>query len=135
MKQENIFNIIKLDAQGLISAVVQDAKSSEILMVAFMHEEALKITLQTGFGDYFSRSRQKLWKKGEISGQVQKVEEILVDCDGDAVILKITQQGEPVGVACHTGRKSCFFRTVSSEGDLKLNQEVLVSKEELYGKD
>lgn len=134
MKEENIFAVTKFDEKGLISAVVQDFQSLEILMVAFMNEEALRLTLKTKLAHYFSRSRQKLWQKGETSGQIQEVKEILIDCDGDAVILKVEQKGKPVGVACHTGRKSCFFRRVEENGNLKINQKILIKEEDLYGK-
>lgn len=134
MKEENIFDIIKFDEKGLIPVIAQDVVSNEILMMAFMNEEALKITLKTKLAHYFSRSRQKLWQKGETSGQIQEVKEVLIDCDGDALIVKIEQKGEPKPVACHTGRKSCFFKTVQENGNLEINQEILVTKEELYGK-
>ena len=131
--KEHIFSIIKFNKEGFIPVIAQDYSNNEILMLAFMNEEALKITLKTRLAHYFSRSRQKLWQKGETSGQIQRVKEILIDCDGDALILKVEQLGEPVGVACHTGHKSCFFRTVLNDGDLIINQKVLVNKEVLYG--
>jgi phosphoribosyl-AMP cyclohydrolase len=134
MKGKNIFDIIKFDEKGLIPVIAQDVSSKEVLMMAFMNEEALKITLKTKLAYYFSRSRQKLWQKGETSGQIQEVKEVLIDCDGDALIIKIEQKGEPVQVSCHTGRKSCFFRNVDENGDLEINQEILITKEELYGK-
>jgi len=130
MTKENISDIIKFDAKGLIPAIVQDYKSKEILMQAFMNEEALKITLKTNLAHYFSRSKNRLWQKGETSGQTQKIKEILIDCDGDSLILRVEQNG----VACHTGRKSCFYRKIDKDGNLEINQEILVSEEELYGK-
>lgn len=96
----------KFDKNGLLSAIAVDAKSREILMLAFMDEEALEATRRTGYAHFHSRSRNSLWKKGESSGNVLKVEEILVDCDQDALVLKVT----PVGPACHTGANSCFYR-------------------------
>jgi len=99
----------KFDADGLITAVVTDARSGEVLMVAHMNEEALRRTIASGEAWYFSRSRKKLWKKGETSGHVQRVVELRVDCDQDALWLKVDQQG---GGACHTGRRSCFYRVV-----------------------
>jgi phosphoribosyl-AMP cyclohydrolase len=99
----------KFDADGLITAVVTDARSGEVLMVAHMNEEALRRTIASGEAWYFSRSRKKLWKKGETSGHVQRVVELRVDCDQDALWLKVDQQG---GGACHTGRRSCFYRAV-----------------------
>ena len=102
----------RFDAAGLLSAVVQDAGSGEVLMVAFMDSEALSATRDTGFAHFHSRSRGRLWKKGETSGHVLKVEAILVDCDPDALVLKVT----PVGPACHTGERSCFYRALDGEG-------------------
>jgi phosphoribosyl-AMP cyclohydrolase len=99
----------KFDANGLITAVVTDVASSELLMVAHMNEEAVRLTIETGEAWYYSRSRKKLWKKGESSGHVQRVVELRVDCDQDALWLKVEQHG---GAACHTGRHSCFYRAV-----------------------
>ncbi len=101
------------DDKGLVSAIAQDNNSGEVLMLAFMNEEAIELSLKTGIVHYFSRSRQKIWKKGETSGQTQKLIEMRVDCDQDALLLKVEQLGK--GAACHTGRKSCFFRTVKGE--------------------
>lgn len=115
--------------------IAQDFENQEILMTAFANKEAVEMILKTGFAHYFSRSRQKLWKKGETSGQTQEIKEILIDCDGDSLLLKVKQNGQPQAVACHTGRRSCFWRTVENSGNLKINQEILVTKEELYGRD
>ena len=104
---------------GLVPVIVQDADTNEVLMLAYMNEEALNLTKSTGFAHYFSRSRNKIWKKGESSGNTQEVKEILVDCDNDTILLKVKQKGP----ACHTGRKSCFFT------NLKTN-EVTIDKEE-----
>jgi phosphoribosyl-AMP cyclohydrolase len=101
----------KYDAAGLISAVVQDVTSGEVLMVAYMDAEALAATRETGFAHFHSRSRGALWKKGETSGHVLAVKEILVDCDQDALVLKV----EPAGPACHTGARSCFYRTLDND--------------------
>ena len=98
----------RFDANGLIAAVATHAGTGEILMLAWMNAEALKLTLDTGEAHYYSRSRQALWKKGETSGQVQKVCELRVDCDQDAVWIKVDPQGD--GGACHTGARSCFYR-------------------------
>ncbi|MCF6343807.1 MAG: phosphoribosyl-AMP cyclohydrolase [Devosiaceae bacterium] len=105
----------KFDENGLVSAIAQDYKSGEILMLAHMNEQALSLTLETNEVHYFSRSRQKIWKKGEISGEVQKLIKMQVDCDQDAILLKVEQLG--IGAACHTGRKSCFFRSVEINGE------------------
>lgn len=99
----------KFDADGLVTAVASDAATGEVLMVAHMNDEALRKTIATGEAHYFSRSRKKLWRKGEQSGHVQRVVEIRVDCDQDAVWLKVEQKGAG---ACHTGRRSCFYRAV-----------------------
>ena len=104
---------------GLVPVIVQDADTNEVLMLAYMNEEALNLTKSTGFAHYFSRSRNKIWKKGESSGNKQEVKVILVDCDNDTILLKVKQKGP----ACHTGRKSCFFT------NLKTN-EVIIDKEE-----
>ena len=104
---------------GLVPVIVQDVDTNEVLMLAYMNEEALNLTKSTGFAHYFSRSRNKIWKKGESSGNTQEVKEILVDCDNDTILLKVKQKGP----ACHTGRKSCFFT------NLKTN-EVTIDKEE-----
>jgi phosphoribosyl-AMP cyclohydrolase len=99
----------KFDAEGLITSIVTDAKSGDVLMVAHMNEEALRKTIASGEAWYYSRSRKALWKKGETSGHVQRVSELRVDCDQDALWLKVHQQGAG---ACHTGRRSCFYRAV-----------------------
>ncbi len=101
----------KLD--GLIPAVIQDAESAEVLMVGFMNAEALAETRRSGFATFFSRSRGTLWTKGETSGNRLAVREILVDCDEDTVLLKVTRQGD--GNVCHTGHRTCFFRTLADD--------------------
>lgn len=106
----------KFDKNGLIPAIAQDATSGEILMVAYMNEESLNLTLKTGQVVYFSRSRQTLWKKGEQSGHVQTVRQILVDCDQDCLIIKVSVDSGQ----CHTGRHSCFYRMVDSENPTEL---------------
>ena len=100
----------RFDANGLIAAIATDAGSGEVLMLAWMNAEALRLTLETGEAHYFSRSRNALWKKGETSGQVQQVVELRVDCDQDAVLLKVHPQGD--GGACHVGFRSCFYRVL-----------------------
>ena len=101
------------DAQGLVPAIAQDATSGEVLMFAWMNREALALTAETGHAVYWSRSRGRLWHKGEESGHTQKVLELRVDCDKDVVLLRIEQSG---GIACHTGRRSCFFSRLESSG-------------------
>ncbi len=100
----------KLD--GLIPAVIQDEQSGEVLMVGFMNQEALDLTRQTGFATFFSRTRNKLWMKGETSGNKLEVRELLVDCDEDTVLLKVKRLGD--GNVCHTGERTCFYRTLAS---------------------
>lgn len=100
-------NQVRYDDKGLVTAIAQDAASGRILMVAWMNREALAETARRGEAVYWSRSRGRLWHKGEESGHVQKVKEIRLDCDADVVLLSVEQQG---GIACHTGRESCFFR-------------------------
>jgi phosphoribosyl-AMP cyclohydrolase len=106
----------KFDENGLIPAIAQDAKTGQVLMVAYMNRAALDVTIQTGCATYFSRSRQKLWKKGEESGHFQKVEQILVDCDQDCIILKVTVDAGQ----CHVGYQSCFYRALKTGSDKKL---------------
>jgi len=122
----------KFDSAGLITAIAQDAASGEILMVAYMNQEALAITIETGNAVYFSRSRKKLWRKGEESGHTQKVQKILVDCDQDCLILKVTvDQGQ-----CHVGYNSCFYRALKG-GDgksLELISEKTYDPKEAYKK-
>jgi phosphoribosyl-AMP cyclohydrolase len=114
---------------GLVTAVAVDAKDGEVLMVAYMNEEAFSKTLETGKVHYYSRSRDKLWLKGESSGNVQVVKEIRVDCDRDAIVIRIEQSGP----ACHEGFKSCFFRTVGDDAALVENQPRLKDPAEMYG--
>jgi phosphoribosyl-AMP cyclohydrolase len=102
----------KFDVDGLVAAIAQDADTGEVLMLAWMNAEALQLTIDTGRAVYWSRSRKALWRKGDTSGHEQHVDEIRVDCDQDAVLLKVRQ----TGAACHTGRRSCFYRIASSDG-------------------
>mgnify|MGYP001598320881 FL=1 len=123
--------MIKLDFEkcnGLIPAIAQDAKTGEILMLAYMNKEAWKNTLKTGKATYFSRSRNKIWVKGETSGNAQIIKEIRIDCDNDAVILKIEQKGG----ACHLGYRSCFYRKVKGDKLVTVGKKVFNPKE-VYG--
>jgi len=125
--------LITLDfnkTNGLIPAIAQDYETGEVLMLAYMNQDAWEKTLETGKATYFSRSRQKLWIKGETSGNLQMVKEILVDCDDDTVLLKVEQIG---GAACHTGHKSCFYRKVVN-GSLKKISEPVFNPDEVYKK-
>jgi phosphoribosyl-AMP cyclohydrolase len=119
---------IAFDPNGLVVAIAQQHDTGEVLMVAWMNREAVLETLRTGTVCYWSRSRMKLWRKGETSGQTQRLIELRVDCDGDALLLRVDQSG----VACHTGRRDCFFRVVR-DGELVVDRPVLVDPAKLYG--
>jgi phosphoribosyl-AMP cyclohydrolase len=122
----------KFDSNGLITTIAQDAKTGQVLMAAFMNRQALDLTIQTGFATYFSTSRQKLWKKGEESGHTQKVEQILVDCDQDCLLLKVTVEAGQ----CHTGYQSCFYRALKkgSSKELEFIAEKVYNPEKIYKK-
>jgi phosphoribosyl-AMP cyclohydrolase len=117
------------DAQGLVPAIAQEVLTGKVLMMAWMDRAALQETAATGRAVYFSRSRGKLWRKGEASGHVQHVKEIRLDCDGDVVLLKVTQDG---GIACHTGREACFFNRLQ-DGQWQVVEPVLKDPTAIYG--
>lgn len=117
------------DKDGLIPAIAQDAETGDVLMFAWMNRDALARTVETGEAVYFSRSRGKLWHKGEESGHTQKIREIRIDCDNDVVLLKIEQVG---GIACHTGRRSCFFQRYLADGRWEAVDPVLKDPKEIY---
>lgn len=117
------------NADGLLPAIAQQFDSGEVLMLAWMNREALDETLATGRVCYWSRSRQSLWRKGESSGQVQRLEELRLDCDGDTILLRVDQTGP----ACHTGRRDCFYNRVSDDR-VVVDKAVLIDPRELYGK-
>jgi len=119
---------LKYDQNGLVTAITQDADDGQVLQVAFMNEEAFLQTLQTGLATYFSRSRGKLWRKGESSGHVQRVVEVRVDCDRDAVLLRVKQQTG----ACHEGYRTCFYRQVQGDA-LVIVEEKCFEPEAVYG--
>jgi phosphoribosyl-AMP cyclohydrolase len=127
MTEKIILDFAKLG--GLVPAIAQDAASGQVLMLAFMNQEAWEITLKTGEAHYFSRSRQKLWHKGGASGNVQRVKEIYIDCDNDAVLLKVEQVG---GAACHTGHPSCFYRRRQGDAWQVVSAPIFDPKE-VYG--
>ena len=106
---------IKWDEQGLVPVIAQERDTGDVLMFAWMNREALRLTAERGEAVYWSRSRQKLWHKGEESGHIQQVHEMRLDCDNDVVLLKITQRGHEPGIACHTGRHSCFFQRLDGQ--------------------
>ena len=130
----NWLDHVKWDASGLVPAIVQEVGSNDVLMFAFMNREALERTAQLGEAVYYSRSRQRLWHKGEESGHVQKVIELRLDCDNDVVLLKVEQRGaargEP-GIACHTGRHSCFYQLLQG-GEWKTVEPVLKDPQHIY---
>jgi phosphoribosyl-AMP cyclohydrolase len=115
---------------GLIPAIAQDYKTGEVLMLAYINEESWSETIKSKCATYWSRSRQKLWKKGESSGNTQEIKEILIDCDNDAVIFKIDQIG---GAACHTGYRSCFYTKIN-DNDTEIVSDLVFDPEEVYGK-
>ncbi len=119
---------LKWPDSGLLPAVAQDSDTGQVLMVAWMNAAALQATIEEGYAVYWSRSRQKLWRKGEESGHVQMVSEVLIDCDSDTILLKVEQEG---GIACHTGRRSCFYRKLVNN-EWEEVEPVLKSPEEIY---
>jgi len=120
---------IKWDADGLVPAIAQEHGTGVILMMAWMNREALRLTRETGHAVYWSRSRGRLWHKGEESGHQQIVHEIRVDCDADVILLEVEQQG---GIACHTGRHHCFFRRLDANGDWSTSEPVLKDPGDIY---
>lgn len=130
MSNETWLNKVNWSEEGLVPAIAQDAVSGDILMLAWMNREALKQTVELGEAVYWSRTRKKLWHKGEESGHTQKVTEIRLDCDEDVVLLKVEQVG---GIACHTGRRSCFFQKLE-KGKWLAVEAVLKDPHEIYKK-
>ncbi len=122
---------LKYDSQGLIPCIAQDHQTGEVLMLAYMNEESLHKTVETGCAVYWTRSRQKLWKKGEESGNVQVVKDIFFDCDNDTIVIKIDQIG---GAACHTGHRSCFFKQLNSDGTFTEIGEKVFDPKKVYNK-
>jgi phosphoribosyl-AMP cyclohydrolase len=125
---------VKWDANGLVPVIAQEAGSGDVLMFAWMNREALAATRASGQAVYWSRSRGRLWHKGEESGHVQKVQEIRMDCDKDVILLKVQQLGHNPGVACHTGRHSCFYRQLDRDGEWHSVEPVLVDPDKMYKK-
>jgi phosphoribosyl-AMP cyclohydrolase len=120
---------IKWDADGLVPAIAQELGSGKVLMMAWMNREALKLTVEEGRAIYWSRSRGKLWRKGEESGNVQKLHDIRLDCDNDVILLTVEQLG---GIACHTGRHNCFYKQLQ-DGQWKAVEPVLKDPDQIYG--
>ncbi len=119
---------LQWNADGLVPAIAQDAETGDVLMMAWMNREALTLTRETGQAVYWSRSRQKLWFKGEQSGHTQEVAEIRIDCDADVLLLRIRQKG---GISCHTGRRRCFFRVLDND-EWRIDEEIIKNPEEIY---
>lgn len=130
MISDKELNALKWNESGLIPAIAQQYDSKQVLMVAWMNREALAATIQEGRAVYFSRSRKKLWRKGEESGHVQRLKEIRIDCDSDSVLMLVEQTG---GIACHTGRHTCFYRRFEGGGWREV-EPILKSSEEIYGR-
>jgi phosphoribosyl-AMP cyclohydrolase len=122
---------VKWDAQGLVPAIAQERGSGDVLMLAWMNREALARTVELGEAVYWSRSRGRLWHKGEASGHVQQVHEVRLDCDNDVVLLQVTQRGHEPGIACHTGRHACFFQRYEA-GRWNTVEPVLEDPEAIY---
>jgi phosphoribosyl-AMP cyclohydrolase len=122
---------VKWDEKGLLPVIAQEAGSNDVLMFAYMNREALERTVATGQAVYWSRSRRRLWHKGEESGHFQQVHEMRLDCDNDVLLLKVSQLGHEPGIACHTGRHSCFFRRYE-DGAWRSVEPVLVDPERIY---
>ncbi|WP_316368272.1 phosphoribosyl-AMP cyclohydrolase [Candidatus Thiodiazotropha sp. CDECU1] len=121
---------VKWDRDGLVAAIAQESGSGKLLMMAWMNAEALRLTKESGHAVYWSRSRQKLWHKGEESGHQQRVKSIRIDCDGDAILLEVEQKG---GIACHTGRHNCFYRELQDDEWVEI-LPVLKDPGEIYDK-
>ncbi|WP_413231496.1 phosphoribosyl-AMP cyclohydrolase [Microbulbifer aggregans] len=131
MSDTDFTEAVSWNSDGLVPAIAQDYKSGRILMMAWMNRESLRLTVEEGRAVYWSRSRGKLWRKGESSGHVQQVREVRLDCDGDTLVLLVEQLG---GIACHTGRTSCFYR-VFKDGEWHINQPVITDPQKIYAKD
>ena len=129
-EQTDIAELIQWNDEGLVPAIAQDWQTGDVLMLAWMNAESLALTMAEKRAVYWSRSRQAVWRKGEESGNVQKLRELRIDCDADTVLMKVEQIG---GIACHTGRRHCFFQRVD-EGGVTITEDVLKDPETLYGK-
>ena len=131
MKIGQLIKKVKFDRRGLVPAVVQDAKTNQLLMLAYMNRLALKKTVETGQTHFWSRSRKKLWRKGESSGHTQRVRGIFLDCDGDTLLIKVSQ----LGAACHTGYQSCFYRQFNRQSKkMKVKGKKMFDPKQVYGK-
>ena len=126
----NFFEKLKFNDDGLIPAIIQEEETGRVLMMAWMNESSLKTTIEVGKTHFWSRSRQKYWMKGESSGHTQQVKNIAFDCDGDTLLIQVSQ----VEAACHEGYQSCFFRTINDAGEFDVSENRLVNPNEIYSK-
>lgn len=127
---EELINKVKFTSDGLVAAIAQQHDTNEVLMMAWMNEESLRATMKQGRVVYYSRSRKTLWRKGDTSGQLQYLKDVILDCDGDTLLLKVNQ----VGVACHTGRRSCFYTAFRPpNGQPQVIADVLMDPKKMYG--
>ena len=126
----NFFEKLKFNDDGLIPAIIQEEETERVLMMAWMNESSLKTTIEKGKTHFWSRSRQKYWMKGESSGHTQQVKNIAFDCDGDTLLIQVSQ----VEAACHEGYQSCFFRTINDAGEFDVSENRLVNPNEIYSK-
>ena len=126
----NFFEKLKYNDDGLIPAIIQEEGTGRVIMMAWMNESSLKTTIEKGKTHFWSRSRQKYWMKGESSGHTQQVKSIAFDCDGDTLLIQVSQ----VGAACHEGYQSCFFRTINDAGEFDVSENRLVNPKEIYNK-
>ena len=126
----NFFEKLKFNDDGLIPAIIQEEGTGRVIMMAWMNESSLKTTIEKGKTHFWSRSRQKYWMKGESSGHTQQVKSIAFDCDGDTLLIQVSQ----VGAACHEGYQSCFFRTINDVGDFDVSENRLVNPSKIYSK-
>jgi len=131
MMDKDLISQVKWDQHGLVPAIAQDVSSGEVLMMAWMNAESLALTVAEDRAIYWSRSRQRLWRKGEESGHIQQLHELRLDCDGDTVLLKVEQVG---GIACHTGRRNCFYRKLDDGGQLQVTELIQKDPKDMYGK-
>ena len=127
----SLFDQLKFNSEGLIPAIIQDARDGRVLMMAWMNQDSLRQTIETGTTWFWSRSRKQYWKKGEKSGNIQAVKDIAFDCDGDTLLIQVV----PAGEACHEGYRSCFFRSIEGQGEsFKVTEPRIKTPEQLYGK-
>lgn len=128
-KIEEFINLVKFDEKGLVPAVIQDYKTNKVLMVAYMNKDSLNLTLTTKKTHFYSRSRQKIWMKGEKSGHIQEVKDVFIDCDNDCLLIKVKQKGS---ASCHSGFESCFYRRLNKNLDLKITEKKIFDPQKVY---